>query len=135
MDKYNILKNISSKEAKTIISNILDKYSKYEKTGLDTCSNFLDPKLYQIAANILNSLKIKFNTFKTNERCEKVIIYFGEYKDYVTIFKIYVDNVEHRQILGTLFSFGLDNDTIGDIFVEDNYFYLPCFLLCLIMSE
>ena len=34
-----------------------------------------------------------------------------------------MNNLKHSQILGTLFSLGLDDSLIGDIFVEDGYFY------------
>ena len=53
----------------------------------------------------------------------KSIIYFGDYDNYVTIYKI-DGKFSHNEILGTLFSLGLDHYTIGDIIVCDDCFFL-----------
>ena len=42
MDKFQFLKNIKNKDDRVIISNVLDKYEKYNNTGIFTYTNFLD---------------------------------------------------------------------------------------------
>lgn len=122
--KDEILKNVQDKDDKILISNILDKYKKYDKTGISIYSNFLDIRKFNMITNILKRLKIPFNIYKPAEECEKSIIYFGDYDNFVTIYKINIKNINHKDVLGTLFSLGYDQDTIGDIFVEKDYTYI-----------
>lgn len=42
MNKDDILKTVLNKEDKILVSNVLDKYKKYEKTNISTYTNFLD---------------------------------------------------------------------------------------------
>lgn len=119
MDKFQFLKNIKNKDDRVIISNVLDKYEKYNNTGIFTYTNFLDEKIISMIKN----LKIDYNIYKAHDYCEKSIIYFGDYDNYVTIYKI-DGKFRHNEILGTLFSLGLDHYTIGDIIVCDDCFFL-----------
>lgn len=111
------------KEDKILIANILDKYKFYLKTGKSNYTNFLNSEKLKIATQYLNYKKIPYSIFEPYPFLEKKIIYFGKYDNFVTIYKIIVSNVNHQQILGTLFSLGLEEDLIGDIFVENGYFY------------
>ena len=119
MDKFQFLKNIKNKDDRVIISNVLDKYEKYNNTGIFTYTNFLDEKI----VSMIKNLKIDYNIYKAHDYCEKSIIYFGNYDNYVTIYKI-DGKFSHNEILGTLFSLGLDHYTIGDIIVCDDCFFL-----------
>lgn len=123
-NKNEVIEKIRNKEDKLLVSNILDKYIKYINTNISTYSNFLDVRQFDLVKNILTKLKIIYNTYKAFELSEKVIIYFGEYEDYVTIYKIKCNNIMHKDVLGTLFSLGYDIDTIGDIIVNENEIYL-----------
>lgn len=122
INKGEILKRIMDKEDKIIISNILDKYIKYNKTNISTYTNFLDQRRLKLVEDTLKYLKIDYNIYINNDYLEKAIIYFGEYEDFITIYQI-DGKFEHKDILGTLFSLGLDYDLIGDIVVEENYAY------------
>ena len=114
-----------NKEEKMLIGNILDKYNKYLDNNTSTYSNFLNSRELDLVSKALDGKKIKYNIYDKYPFLEKKIIYFGEYLDYITIYRIDIDNsIKHSDILGTLFSLGLDNDMIGDIYVEDGYFYL-----------
>lgn len=124
MNKDEILKRVQKKEDKMLVSNILDKYLKYDKTGISTYTNFLDIRTLEIAENILKYLKVDYKVYKPNEVCEKSIIYFGDYESFITIYKIDIKDIKHSDVLGTLFSIGLDNDTIGDIIIEDDCIYI-----------
>ena len=122
INKGEILKRIMDKEDKIIVSNILDKYIKYNKTNISTYTNFLDQRRLKLVEDTLKYLKIDYNIYINNDYLEKAIIYFGEYEDFITIYQI-DGKFEHKDILGTLFSLGLDYDLIGDIVVEENYAY------------
>jgi len=114
-----------NKEDKMLIGNILDKYNKYVKTGINTYSNFLNSEKLDIITRYLDSKKIKYSVYPKEDFLEKKIIVFGEYLDYITFYKVEINNdINHSSILGTLFSLGLEDDMIGDIFVENGYFYL-----------
>ena len=116
--------NNFSKEDKILIGNILDKYKKYNNTGIDTCSNFLNLEKLKVVTKYLDSNKIKYNIYEPYDFLEKKIIYFGDYLDYVTFYKAKIsDKISHSNILGTLFGLGINDDVIGDIIVEDGYFY------------
>lgn len=115
---------MKSKEDKILISSVLDKYKQYKKSGVSTSTNFLDARDLKLVISELNKNKINYNIYEPYSFLEKKIIYFGEYEDFVTFYKVSITNdVTHRDILGTLFSLGIDIDLIGDIFVEDGYFY------------
>lgn len=114
-----------SKEDKIVLRNVLDKYNKYINYGISTYSNFLNSRELSIVTNYLNSKKIEYSIYPEYDFIEKKIIVFGNYQDYITYYKVNIDNtITHSNILGTLFSLGLNDDMIGDIIVEDGYFYL-----------
>ena len=69
MDKFQFLKNIKNKDDRVIISNVLDKYEKYNNTGIFTYTNFLDEKIISMIKN----LKIDYNIYKAHDYCEKSI--------------------------------------------------------------
>lgn len=124
INKDNILKMIIKKEDKILVNNVIDKYLKYEKTGINTYTNFLDLRQYKLIEKNLKHEKISFNTYKACEECEKLLIYFGSYEDYVTIYSFKNSDIKHKDVLGTLFSLGYDIDTIGDIFINEDNIYI-----------
>ena len=124
MDKNSVLKRFKIKEERILISNILDKYLKYDQTGISTYTNFLDLRMLKLAEDTLKFSKINYEVYKPNDNCDKSIIYFGDYDNFVTIYKAEINGISHSDVLGTLFSIGLDIDTIGDIFIEDESIYL-----------
>ena len=125
---YNIyvifMTNNFNKDDKFLLSNILDKYNKYLKTGKPTYSNFLNSYQLSIVERFLKNKKINYSIYSEYSFLEKTIIYFGDYDNFITKYKVnFSDSITHQQILGTLFSLGLKEDVIGDIIVEDGYFY------------
>lgn len=123
--KNKILNNIYNKDDKMLISNILDKSQKYEQTHETQFSNFLDVRQQLVVSNILKYLEIPFSIYKFHPDCEKSIIFFGDdTSEFVTCFKFDRYDLTHRDVLGSLFSLGLEHDVIGDIFVEDEEIYL-----------
>jgi len=116
--------NHVSKEDKILIANIIDKYKSYQRNDKESYSNFLNERELKIVTNYLNHLKIPYSIYKPYDFLEKTIIYFGNYYDYVTIYKVKIkNNIKHPDILGSLFSIGLNENTIGDILVDEDCFY------------
>lgn len=112
------------KDEKILISNIVDKYNQYQKTGKSTCSNFLNSVSLNLVISYLEYKKIPYSIYEPYPFLEKKIIYFGNYEDFVTFYKVKISkNITHSKILGTLFSIGMNENTIGDIIVEDGYFF------------
>lgn len=123
INKQEILKKILKKEDKILVSNVLDKYKKFNKTEISTYTNFLDMRQYNLLYNLLDKLKISFNSYRVNEDCEKHIIYFGKYDNFITTYSFKNEGIRHKDVLGTLFSLGYDFDLIGDIFINKDKIY------------
>ena len=102
----------------------MDKYNKYVKTGISTYTNFLNSNKLSVITKYLDSKKIEYSIYPKEEFLEKKIIVFGEYLDYITFYKVAITEINHSNVLGTLFALGLEDDVIGDIYVEDDCFYL-----------
>ncbi len=117
------MSNYYNKEYKILLANILDKYECYLKSGKSICSNFLNTSQFELVSNYLNQHKIPFSVYHPYDFLEKRVIYFGSYTNFVTIYKIKAYDVSHQAVLKSLFSLGFDNSLIGDIFIEDGYFY------------
>ena len=119
MDKEKLLDKIKNKEDKILISNLFDRYNKYCKNGIFLSSNFINESQELLLKKYLPKLEV----YKINDLCTKSVVSFS--KNDIDILKITpVKDITHRDVLGSLFSLGLENDTIGDIFVEDDCIYL-----------
>ena len=115
------------KSDKIIISNLLDKYLLYEKKGVSSYSNFLDLRVLSLFENRVKNKNISYEIIEKIPNSEKKVIWFGpldKENEVMTIYHGICQNaVRHQDVLGSLFSIGLNNNTIGDIVVEDNSFY------------
>lgn len=58
------LKTYYTKEEKILISNIIDKYEQYQKTGKSTCSNFLNPVNLNLIILYLEYKKIPYSIYE-----------------------------------------------------------------------
>lgn len=104
LDKYYIQKEI-------------DKFNKNGYTG------FLNEIEYNSIRNILNRNKIIYDTYKSFEDADRFIIY--KVLPDITCFKIITNNkLKHSDIMGALYNFNIDEDIIGDIIVNDNYYFI-----------
>lgn len=134
IEKQSILLNIKTKEEKMKISNIIDKYNKSEIASKVVSTNFLDLNERNVATRILNRENIKYEVFLPNSYCEKCIILFipnfiqsVEYQEYVSCIKIECANffkLRHKDFMGSIYSLGVKNEYIGDIFLVDNACYV-----------
>ena len=101
------------------------KFSKYkDKIRRDIPSDFLEKTELLSLKSILNKEGIKYNEFKPFEEAEKTIIY-NETLPAITVFKITSHNkITHKDILGSLFSHGLEPSVWGDILITGDESYL-----------
>lgn len=117
-------KTYYTKQERFLISNIVDKYEIYKKTGKSTCSNFLNPFQLKLIIAYLNHHNIEFSIYEPYDFLEKKIIYFGNDEEFITFYQITCNKeITHSQVLGTLFSIGFDENTIGDILIENGKCY------------
>lgn len=123
MNFYDYINKIKDKEDRLLLSTTIDKYIQYIKNKISSSTNFLNEYQYKYLCNSLSYLKIPYNYYICNDYCDKYIIYFGNYDDFVSIYRIN-GKFTHSEILGTLFSIGYTFDKIGDIIIDDNCCYI-----------
>ncbi len=110
---------------KILIASILEKSVQFERTGKTQSSNFLNPYEFSLVEKELENRHIKYQVVKLNPMCEERVIVFGNHSSVVTVYRgSFQEEIKHSDILGALFSIGYEHGLIGDIFVEDGYFYL-----------
>ncbi len=98
------------------IKYLIEKNISLLKKGIST--NFLDPTEASLLESALKKIKLKYNIFKTYEECSKVIFYTDTYPN-IVLLKISSNNIEHKHVLGTMFSLGINTDTFGDIVINE----------------
>lgn len=127
IDRNKILNGLN-KDDKILIASLIDKYEKYLKSGKEVTSNFLSSSEIDLFNNRLKKYNIDYHIIEKIEDSDKKIIGFGNeelLKNYITIYHgVSSNKIEHKDILGTLFSIGFTYNTIGDIYIDNNDFYL-----------
>ncbi len=106
------------------LSNILDKYERYIKTGKSSTTDFLDRRKQTLIKTRLPFIFPTAYFYQVDELCEKVVLCFGQNQESVTLYYAKAPNMKHNKVLKTLFLLGFEPDTIGDIWVEKEGFYL-----------
>ena len=95
-----------------------------EKVRRGDYTDFLDPNLEHQVISILNKYHIKYNILKLFSDCEKSIIYTDKYPN-ISLLEIESNNIlNHKDILGSLFSHNISIYKYGDIIITGKY-YLP----------
>ena len=95
-----------------------------EKVRRGDYTDFLDPNQLHQVISILNKYHIDYNILKLFNDCEKTIIYSDKYPD-ISLIEIKCNNIlNHKDILGSLFSHNINISKYGDIVITDKY-YLP----------
>ena len=93
-----------------------------EKILNGNSTNFLDQKLQIEVKNKLK--KGSYKIYKPYKESEKVI-YYTNNKPKVLLYEIVSKNkLLHQEIMGTLFSLGIDPSMYGDILIIDNHYYI-----------
>lgn len=136
--KSKILERFENREEKMLVSNVLDKAYRFEKTEKLEYTPFLNLNEYNVVSQILDYLKIEYETYVSNKYSDKKVIFFVPsyiskdnklYSEYITCIKI-VPNVkgklQHKDFMGCIYNLGIKREVIGDIFVINDicYFFL-----------
>ena len=139
--KAHLLNRYVKKEEKILVGSVIDKANKTEISNHLVYTNFLDMNEKNIVVEILNKFDIRYYLFKPLQDTSRfVILFLPEYIDienvediaseYIVVLKIVSkskDVITHREYMGAIYSLGLKEDMIGDIFVYENNCYLFCF--------
>lgn len=103
-------------------SNFYKINNSLERIYRDQYSLFLDRKELRLIKSKLR--KNEYNLYYLYDDSDKVIIYKKNLPN-IKVFKIETrEDLRHQDILGTIFSLGIDTSYIGDIIKYKNYFYI-----------
>lgn len=105
-----------SKNENYIINKNIEKLRRNEPT------NFLDPKELKSITSKLK--KNEYNIFYPYKDSDKVILYKDKLPQIKLLEIISYNQLTHREILGSLFSLNISNDTFGDIIIYNNKYYI-----------
>lgn len=139
--KSKLINYYDKKEDKIFASVIIDKINKFQTSNYLIYTSFLNLFEKEIAISILNKLKINYYIFSLLEDTSKFVIFLlPEYifeenieeivKQYISVIKIIPKTkgrLTHREYMGAIYSLGLKEDMIGDIFVYNDNCYFFCF--------
>lgn len=139
--KFKILNYYDKKEDRVFASTIIDKINRFEENNYLIHTSFVDLNEKNIAISILNKLDVYYYIFSPlNDTSRFVIFLIPEYmrkqdiesivSEYISVIKIKPTSrakLTHREYMGTIYSLGLKEEMIGDIFVENNICHLFCF--------
>lgn len=99
-----------------IISKNVEKIIKGGST------NFLDLRMQNMVKRKLG--KINYNIYYPYKDSEKVIFFVLKYPN-VSLYEIKSNTIlKHQEIMGTLFSLGIDSSMYGDILIKNNRYYI-----------
>ena len=139
--KSKILSFYEKKQDKMLVSMIIEKVNKFETGNHLIYTTFLNMYEKEIAISVLNKLNISYYIYSPLEDTSKfVIFFFPEYmldqnidyviSDYIEVIKIIPKTkgkLTHKDYMGTIYSLGLKDEMIGDIFVCNGMCYFFCF--------
>ncbi|MDO4283039.1 MAG: YlmH/Sll1252 family protein [Clostridia bacterium] len=135
--KSNLLASIKDKDERILMSSILDKAIKFERSNTLSFTNFLNLNELYIAKKILDFFNVKYVVFSANDYVEKKNIAFvPEYLDTERVFLEHVSclkiepfgnsKVLHRDYMGAIYSLGVRRELIGDIILDHAGAYFFC---------
>ena len=133
-----VLNRYSKKEEKIFASSIIDLINKFNISNHVVHSKFLNLNEINTAISILNLFEVKYYlAFESDEIERNVIFLIPEYVENVEniicenikclkIIPNVKDKLLHKDYMGTIYSLGIEQNMIGDIFAnsEFGYFFL-----------
>lgn len=135
--KIEILESIKDKDEKILMSSILDKAIKFEKSEVLTITNFLNLNELSVAKKILDYFNVRYTVLCANDCVEKKNIAF--IPDYLDEDKVFLEHVSclkiipstgakllHKDYMGAIYSLGVKHEFIGDIILNDSCAYFFC---------
>ena len=93
-----------------------------ELLKLGKSTKFLDLNIQKILKNKLK--KNEYNIYYLYPESEKVIFYKNNQPKVSLLEIITKEELEHRNILGSIFSLGVDSEVFGDIVIYNNKYYV-----------
>lgn len=117
------IQKLSNKQDQLKFSKVLDCYHHYKKTAIANSTGFLTLTERKMIESGLRYLEIPYQIYYANEECERCIICFGTYQNFVSFYHIPSSSIRHSDVLGSLFGCGFTNSMIGDIFVNETGAY------------
>ena len=93
-----------------------------ELLKLGKSTKFLDLNIQKILKNKLK--KNEYNIYYLYPESEKVIFYKNNQPKISLLEIITKEELEHRKILGSIFSLGVDSEVFGDIVIYNNKYYV-----------
>lgn len=137
--KAKLIENIKDKDEKILVSSILDKAMKFEKTDSVIITSFLNLNELNVVKNALNHFKVTYYELYINDDIEKRNIAFIPeflsfniqeiFREHVSCIKV-VPKVQgkliHKDYMGAIYSLGIKREFIGDIIANDKCAYFFC---------
>ena len=96
----------------------------YQKLIQGGYTMFLDQSEQKQIIALLRKEFVSYQTFQLFEECDKVLLYQGNLPKIALLEITSNQPLEHRSIMGSLFSFGLDVHTFGDILIQKHKSYV-----------
>ena len=93
-----------------------------EKIKNGECTKFLDFKIQKELKNKLK--KNEYNIYYPYIDAEKIIFYKNKEPNVCLLEILCKQKLNHREILGSVFSLGLDSSVFGDIIILDDHYYI-----------
>ena len=87
----------------------------------DGSTRFLDGKMQK---EVSKRLKKKYKIFKSYKDAEKVIFYVEEEPKVSLLEIIPKSKIRHQDIMGSIFSLGIDSSVFGDIIIDEDKYYI-----------
>lgn len=123
--EYN-LDFINDKSKKSSIKKAISILERSYYKNIEEYSFFLDPFEQEVIESIANKNKIDIKFVGGNDLAERKIFianFFYEPIDesnYINVLKFNHDGLSHPDVLGSLMSFNLERESIGDIVIDEN---------------
>lgn len=141
-DKRNkILNSYTKKQEKLFVAGLIDNINKFEINNYVVHTSFLTLNEKFIALEVLNSLKVGYKVFDIIEDIERSVIFlipdymndvnvvdiFDEYISVLKIIPSVEDKLLHKDYMGAIYSLGIKENMIGDIFISNQIGYVFLF--------
>ncbi|HHX67398.1 MAG: YlmH/Sll1252 family protein [Miniphocaeibacter sp.] len=122
-----ILNHIQDIETKQTIKKFIDSLFVVERSGGTYCSDFLTPNEIDYCIKSINTFSsFDYKIIPNSDKCERNCILISPYVssldiyDYINIISTdKIDNINHRDVLGSLLALGINRSKVGDILFTD----------------
>ncbi|WP_138158953.1 RNA-binding protein [Peptoniphilus catoniae] len=132
LNKEDLLGYITDESKILSARRVIDKIEIAANRHISVSTDFLDPYEIEIAKSILNRFsEISYEINGGYSNAERQVIYIypsylcGIDKNDISVLS-YESNfkINHKDILGALMGLGIDRNKVGDIVVDDSFFYI-----------